>query len=172
MERSTEIEALVVDLFDAVSAGDAGIVDTLVTGLDGLVFIGTDPTEWFTEPASLRTLVESQAGAGVKVEPGDVRGYEEGTVGWAANQGAFVLPDGNRVPFRLTTVFHREGGAWKLVQEHCSVAASNEGGGGGGRNGSVTTKFGPSGSGGSRPSAVEPPGGTKLIGCTFCRSKL
>ena len=31
-----------------------------------------------------------------------------------------------KVPFRITAVFHREGGGWKLVQEHASVAQTNE----------------------------------------------
>jgi hypothetical protein len=36
------------------------------------------------------------------------------------------MPDGSEVPFRITAVFHHEGGTWKLVQEHASVAMSNE----------------------------------------------
>ena len=38
---------------------------------------------------------------------------------------AFVLPDGSVAPFRITAVFHRENGNWRLVQEHASVAVSN-----------------------------------------------
>ena len=30
-----------------------------------------------------------------------------------------------RPPFRITAVFHRENGNWRLVQEHASVAVSN-----------------------------------------------
>jgi hypothetical protein len=62
----------------------------------------------------------------VKVVHGEVKAYEEGTVGWAADQGHFLLPDGSEVPFRITAVFHREDGDWRLVQEHASVAVSNE----------------------------------------------
>ena len=56
---------------------------------------------------------------------GDIVAYEEGTVGWVADCGAFVLPDGSVAPFRITAVFHRENGSWRLVQEHASVAVSN-----------------------------------------------
>jgi hypothetical protein len=91
------------------------------------VFIGTDPDEWFEDVQGVRAMLEAQAGAKITVEHGVPRAYEEGTVGWVADRGHFVLPEGaGRVPFRLTAVFHREGGAWKLVQEHASVAQANE----------------------------------------------
>jgi ketosteroid isomerase-like protein len=126
MERSPELAKEINRLYDAFSRGDADLMEELTTADDGLVFIGTDPDEWFSEVASVRKLLEAQAGSGVKVEHGDAAAYEEGTVGWVADRGHFLLPDGNKVPFRMTAVFHRENGAWKLVQEHASVAVTNE----------------------------------------------
>jgi hypothetical protein len=126
MERSPSLEKQLERLYDAFSQGDASVVDELTTARDGLVFIGTDPDEWLEDQASVRALLDAQAGAGVKVVHGSPIAYEEGTVGWVADRGQFVMPDGSEVPFRITAVFHREAGTWKLVQEHASVAISNE----------------------------------------------
>lgn len=126
MEKSTTISAALGELYDVFATGDGDKMAQLTTSDAGLVFIGTDPGEWFETLAEVRALAEAQAGAGVKVRPGDMTAYEEGTVGWVADQGAFVLPDGSEVPFRMTAVFHREDGNWKLVQEHASVAVANE----------------------------------------------
>ena len=126
MERSNELGALMHEIYQAVSQGDADTLTNMLTARDGLLFIGTDPDEWFDDPDTIRAMLTAQAAAGVKVRPGPVVAYEEGTVGWVADQGAFVLPDGTEAPFRITAVFHRENGAWKLVQEHASVATSNE----------------------------------------------
>jgi hypothetical protein len=126
MERSTEIADAVRSLYTAVNDGDAATLTGLVSARDGLVFIGTDPDEWFDESETVFAMLKAQASAGVKVRGGDVAAYEEGTVGWAADRGAFIMPDNREVPFRITAVFHREQGAWKMVQEHASVAISNE----------------------------------------------
>ena len=126
MERSNELAALMHDIYEAVSTGDAATLTDMLTARDGLLFIGTDPDEWFDDATTIRAMLTAQAAAGVTVRPGPVVAYEEGTVGWVADQGAFVLPDGSEAPFRITAVFHRENGAWKLVQEHASIATNNE----------------------------------------------
>jgi hypothetical protein len=126
MERSTELAALLQSIYTAVSNGDADTLSQSLTARDGLLFIGTDPNEWYDDAADVKTMLTAQASAGVTVRGGDIVAYEEGTVGWVADRGAFILPDGGESPFRITAVFHRENGHWKLVQEHASVAASNE----------------------------------------------
>ena len=126
MERSKEISTMLQSVYKAVSNGDVDALTNMLTARDGLLFIGTDPGEWFDDSNTIRAMLTAQAGAGVKVRGGEVVAYEEGTVGWVADQGAFILPDGTEAPFRITAVFHRENGAWKLVQQHASVAVSNE----------------------------------------------
>ena len=126
MERSPELAAKVNRLYEAFSKGDGDLAEQLITARDGLVFIGTDPDEWFEDSGSVRKMLEAQAGAGVDVVHGECQAFEEGTVGWVADRGHFALPDGSQMPFRFTAVFHREDGDWKLVQEHASVAIANE----------------------------------------------
>jgi hypothetical protein len=127
MERSPSLEHELERLYAAFSKGDDEAMASMTSARDGLVFIGTDPDEWFEDVQGVRAMLKAQAGANVTVEHGAPQAYEEGTVGWVADRGHFVLPAGaGKVPFRLTAVFHREGGAWKLVQEHASVAQANE----------------------------------------------
>jgi SnoaL-like protein len=116
----------VLRLYEAFSRGDADLMERLTSRREGLVFIGTDPNEWWEEIALIRRMLQAQAGAGITVLPGEVRAYREGSVGWVADRGTFKLPDGSEVPFRLTAVFHQEDGDWKLIQQHASIGVSNE----------------------------------------------
>jgi ketosteroid isomerase-like protein len=126
MQRSPELADTLRAIYDAVSNGDEATLTGLLSARDGLVFIGTDPDEWFDDPDAIRRMLGAQAAAGVKVQSGSIQAYEEGTVGWVADAGTFLLPDGSTAPFRITCVFHREAGGWKLVQQHASVAVANE----------------------------------------------
>jgi hypothetical protein len=48
--------------------------------------------------------------------------FVEGTVGWAADRRTIRLADGSKLTFRETFVFHKDGGEWKIVQMHVSLA--------------------------------------------------
>jgi ketosteroid isomerase-like protein len=126
MEKSSELAAVLQSIYTAISDGDSDALTGCISAREGLVFIGTDPDEWFQDAATIKQMLKAQAGAGVKVRAGSIVAYEEGTVGWVADRGAFVMADGTEVPFRITAVFHRENGGWLLVQEHASIAVSNE----------------------------------------------
>ena len=65
---------------------------------------------------------------GVGLQAGDnLRGYEEGSMGWAVDQPTFVLPAGSTIPTRLTAVVRQEdGGKWKLVHAHFAVGVPDE----------------------------------------------
>ncbi len=126
MRPSTEIADVLRRIYAAVSEGDEATLADALSGSDGILFIGTDPDEWFEDRAAIQGMLQAQAEAGVKVRPGPIAAFEEGSVGWVADRGTFVLRDGGEVPFRMTMVLHREGDAWKIVQEHASIAVSNE----------------------------------------------
>ena len=126
MQEASAIRDLVMRLYEAFSRGDPDLMEGLTSRQEGLVFIGTAPDEWLEDTASIRRMLQAQAGAGITVVPGEVRAYREGTVAWAADRGVFRLPDGSEIPFRLTAIFHQEDGGWKLIQEHASIGVSNE----------------------------------------------
>lgn len=56
---------------------------------------------------------------------GELSAFEEGTIGWAADKANLQLPNGQDIPVRVTTVFHKEDGEWKIVQHHVSVGVPN-----------------------------------------------
>jgi hypothetical protein len=60
---------------------------------------------------------------GVRVGLDDVKGFREGSVGWAAGHGYFEI-EGRRVPVRLTAVLHQEDGDWKAVHR-CWIQCFN-----------------------------------------------
>jgi hypothetical protein len=91
-----------------------------------VLMIGTDPNEWWADATTITQTLKAQAQAGIQAVPGELQARREGSVGWVADQGKFVLPDGAEVPFRWTAVFHQEDGTWKLVQGHASIGMPNE----------------------------------------------
>jgi ketosteroid isomerase-like protein len=129
MQRSKSIEALIRQAWDAMRAGDLGAVDTLVSREEGLVWIGTDPAEWWTDRPTLNRIFREQLealGGSIQIVGEDPQAYEEGSVGWAADRPSFRLPGGTEIPIRVTAVAHREGNEWRFVQWHVSVGVANE----------------------------------------------
>ena len=64
--------------------------------------------------------------AGLQFLAGNIQAHSEGSVGWFADQPTLKMADGSEAPARITGVFRREEGAWKLVQFHFSVGVQNE----------------------------------------------
>ena len=126
MEQAPELTDITRRIYEAISRGDADLLDQVLSHHQGLVFIGTDPTEWWEDRAPLRQALAAQAAAGITAIPGRIRAYREGSVGWVADQPTFQLPDGTALPARITAVYHQEHGGWRLVQAHTSIGAGNQ----------------------------------------------
>ena len=129
MERSAEIEAAVLDWFHAMGKGDVAAIEALI-GRAEVRYIGLDVTEWWGPAgATVGELVTAQVstvGGRLAYEPGDLEGYSEGTVGWAAARPTVTLPDGTTLDTRMTAVFRHEAGRWRVAQAHLSVGVDNE----------------------------------------------
>lgn len=94
-----------------------------------MLVIGTDPEEWWKgREAAYRafTVQMEEMGGGFPIVASDPIAYEEGAVGWAADQPRLQSPDGTEAPFRLTVVYHKEQDGWKIVQTHASMGIRNE----------------------------------------------
>jgi hypothetical protein len=130
MEPSNELKELLLRFYQDFSAGDVALFERISSRQAGALSIGTDPTEWWEDYATLTQVARAQLremrAAGIRLVPGEPQAYREGSVGWAADRPTFQLPDGTAWPLRLTLVFHQEQGEWKIVQSHASFGLPNE----------------------------------------------
>jgi ketosteroid isomerase-like protein len=129
MERSHALERFVVDWFQAASRGDASMVDTHVSLDDGVRLIGSDPEEHLRGGSIVADFLRGEvrgAGGEASFTPTDIDAFSEGTVGWATTIVTIELPDGKQVSPRWSSVFHLEGGVWKIVHTHASIGVPNQ----------------------------------------------
>jgi ketosteroid isomerase-like protein len=123
MQPSEEVRDAMLYFYDRLSAGDVARFDELVAP-DAALIIGTAPGEWVTERERMRFGFEAE---GLRlVTGGSAIAYEEGSMGWVADQPAFYFPDGSAMRTRLTAVLRRESGRWALVHMHVSVGVPDE----------------------------------------------
>jgi len=128
MKRSKEIEQLGRDFIAALERGDLGFMERTTSREQGGVVIGSDPREYATGYEQIiRALGESTPGEGpqIHVRHEEIRGYEQGDVGWADGTGAFEH-DGESVELRFTMVAIREKDGWRIVQNHASIGVPND----------------------------------------------
>lgn len=71
--------------------------------------------------------VRENAQMGVVFEAGTVRAWAEGGMGWAVDEPTIVLPNGVRLPTRMTAVLRREpDGRYRILHQHYSWAVPDE----------------------------------------------
>jgi ketosteroid isomerase-like protein len=111
-----------------MSSGDHSFFERCFSQKDGVVAIGTDPTEWWVGYPTITRVFKAQLeeAGGFQVLADTPQAYQDGSVGWVAGQPTLKLPDGTEMPVRLTAVFQREQNGWKIVQWHFSIGISNE----------------------------------------------
>jgi class 3 adenylate cyclase len=125
MKRSRELRDFVLGLYHDWSA--TGFPLDLISASSDVIAIGTAPDEFIVGGTVMRAVMEAQdaaVGTGtVKVVPGPVYAFEEGTVGWATGEPTFDAGAGP-IPLRVTLIFHKEGSEWKIVHLHGSTGVS------------------------------------------------
>lgn len=128
MEQSTELRALYLRICEALSSGDDSFFERCFSKKDGVLAIGTDPTEWWTGYAAVTDAfkVQLEETGGFQILADNPQAYRDGSIGWLAGQPTLKLSDGTEMPVRLTAVFQKEQGDWKIVQWHFSTGISNE----------------------------------------------
>lgn len=129
LQESPELRDIFLRFYQAMEQGDATIALDLMSRDQGVLAIGTDPNEWWTDFAAIERAFTAQVsemrGAGIRFKPGNPQCYEEGNVGWGADQARILLPNGQQQAIRVTGVFRREGNNWKMVQSHTSIGMNN-----------------------------------------------
>jgi hypothetical protein len=129
LEPSTEVQELMLRLYEALSRGDFDSVDRVVSRQDGLRWIGTDPTEWWGDFKAVAMAWRTQAtamGGPVRIIGGNATAFRNGDVAWVSDNPAFQLADGKTLPFRFTVVWLREPEGWRIVQAHASFGVAND----------------------------------------------
>lgn len=123
MHESEAVRDGMLYFYDRLSASDVASFDEVVAP-DAVLIIGTAPGEWVTERARMRFGFETE---GVRLETGGAAvAYEEGSMGWVADEPTFYFPDGSAMKTRLTAVLRQEDGRWALVHMHVSVGVPDE----------------------------------------------
>ena len=122
MQPSNAIRDALLNFYAKRTVGDAASFDDLVSS-ETTAFIGTAPGEWFTDRERLRRGF----GWPVRLDAGpDPQGWEEGSVGLAADEPTMTLPDATTIRTRLTMFYRREDGAWKIFGYHFSAGVPDE----------------------------------------------
>jgi SnoaL-like domain len=127
MERSLEL----LDVYQRLVSGamrDTSF-DQLTSTTAAVSLIGTDPTEWFTDRTTIVQMMDAQRQAGdqgAQTTPTEPQAWAEGDLGWVVDRPRLRMPGGAEVQFRVTTIFHREGGVWKGVHQHASIGVPND----------------------------------------------
>lgn len=125
MQQSNEVREAVARFYERISAGDTdGAVATIADDADAFVIgtqrIGGGREAWI---ASVRENTQM----GVVFEAGEIRAWGEGDAGWAIDEPTLVLPNGMRLPTRMTAVLRRGAdGAFRLLHQHYSWAVPDE----------------------------------------------
>ena len=128
MEPSTELKGLYLRICEALSSGDYAFFERCFSQGDGVLAIGTDPTEWWPGYATITSVFKAQLeeAGGFQVVADAPEAYRDGSIGWVAGRPTLKLPDGTEMPVRLTAVFQEEQDDWKIVQWHFSIGIPNE----------------------------------------------
>jgi len=129
IEENAEVKAVVTRWLSAVGSADWATTSNLFARSEGLRYIGTDFHEWWQGPEVATVFAAHMASAPsfeIELEPGDVEGYSEGTVGWGAARVRVKFGDAEAVDLRHTSVLVLDAGYWRIVQAHNSVGTPNK----------------------------------------------
>lgn len=127
MQESSEVREGILAFYERFSSGDPDAFAAGISGAPGVSVTGSAPGEGHSgRDEWVGAYRESIQGSGMRLQGEDPVGYAEGAVGWGTDTPAFVLPDGSRLPTRLTAVLHEEEGVWRVVHLHFSVGVPDE----------------------------------------------
>jgi ketosteroid isomerase-like protein len=129
LKPSAEIRQLMDRVYQALSTDDFESLERLISHKTGLLWIGTDPNEWWEGAEAVMKAYRSQTaqmGGPVRITGGSATAYEQGDIAWVADRPSFLLSDGRTLPFRFTALWLREPEGWRIVQAHGSLGVANE----------------------------------------------
>jgi hypothetical protein len=129
MEESEAVRDGLLAFYERFSGGDPAAFAAGIADVPGVSVIGTAPGEGHAGRADWISTYETMITGemrGTRIEGSDPRGFSEGRLGFATDDVAFVLPDGRRLPARLTGVLREGEDGWQVVHLHFSVGVPDE----------------------------------------------
>jgi SnoaL-like domain len=129
MEKSEELRVFLSSLIETFGTPRMGQAFTSAIAAEpGVLMVGTDPAEWWSDPDDLLRVVQVQSkelqGAAATVT--HCEGWVQGEAGWGAVRADVSFPDGSTAMLRITATLVRRSGGWKIIQCHLSVGAANQ----------------------------------------------
>ena len=130
IERSSELEQLTQESYDAWDRGDAGWFAAHLSTEDPIM-LGSAPDEEMRGSEGIRdaTVKALEARESWPFKPTDRRIVETrrcGDVGWSLVETKWEFEDGSYVPTRGLTIWHREDDDWKMVLGLVAPALSDD----------------------------------------------
>jgi ketosteroid isomerase-like protein len=129
VKDSSDLKSLVRRYLEARAKGDVSFVAQHLSQRKGVLFVGTDPNEWWEGDATVRRMIETQTkelGGEISVVTEQPQAYSEGTVGWVADRFTLSMGSRRKIPMRLTAVLRKEHREWKIVMSHLSIGVRSE----------------------------------------------
>ena len=119
-----EVRKVIEETLEALNAGDAARLRSMLSERADGAHIGTDAEEWET---SKQVVDAAAAGGGddIQAVADEFDIHIQGDVAWAEGRGRFTRAGGGERPVRMTWVLIRENGQWKFVQSHASIGVPN-----------------------------------------------
>ncbi len=126
MIRAPEIEALILEWYRRIQAGDmVAAADDMLSRELGFVAIGTDLSEWWKDSDRLIEGYAETARLGPPmIDVQCIEALREDNVAWVADIVVFKRPNGIAKTMRHTFVLHQEDRRWKVVHAHYSFGIS------------------------------------------------
>jgi hypothetical protein len=127
MQQSSELIELTRRCYEALASADIAFLERHVSQQDGVLAIGSDPSEWWADYATIIRVFKAQLAeiGQLSIDIGEINAYSDGNVGWAAGQPVLRLADGTAFSHRTTIVFQKQQNDWKIVQWHSSMGTPN-----------------------------------------------
>jgi ketosteroid isomerase-like protein len=120
-----EIRKVFDEMLEAQNAGDAVRLRSMLSERPDAVHIGTDAEEWWTSKQVLDATAAVGGGDDIRAVADDIDIHVQGDIAWVEGRGRFTHAGGGERPVRMTGVFVREDGQWKVVQSHASIGVPN-----------------------------------------------
>jgi class 3 adenylate cyclase len=128
-EENPEVKAVIARWLRAAGTADWATTANLFARSEGLRYIGTDFHEWWQGP-EVATVFAAHMGSvpsfEIEIDPDEIEGYSDGTVGWGAARSHIRFGDAEPVAVRHTAVLALDAGYWQIVQAHNSVGVPNK----------------------------------------------